>query len=558
MTALKAEFRTIWELFKELWLNRCYRYSCIAITLLSFITLLTHPTVGIDDTAFSLYFVDGVAPATGRWCLYLLHKVIPLGYNPYIIEFIGILIWNVSVTLWCSIFRQIVGKSISIWVYIVFACTMISSPILSELLVWYLHNGIFVAYGITALAVLTFTTALLEAVSRQTRVICFMVSVLLLSIALGFYESMMIVFLMGAMMFYLLLFITKAKRYLLRLWNWLGAFLFCAGASLLLRTVIIQLICVFFHLDDQKGILESRGLHEFFQWFSEEKGWSAFFAVMRDFFIKYYIDATVFLPITVTVLAIVILLIIGFSYAIRRRSFPIFFCVIAIILLPWVLPVLEGTTTPYRSSQYIPLLCGFAALLLFREIHTRKVNGVLRWAVILCTIFILTRQTIEMNKWFYLDAVKYEDAKQTMESVSLYIQENCDSSKPVCVIGSYEIPQGLISSAYSPNWSKRTKLAKFLIVTLFGSEVWSDYETPHGYAVAETPLLSVIEWGTHAFQRLDTELAKFCDMHGIFFQADNNPSHYANALQTFAESPSWPQKGSVVEQEDHIVVNFGI
>jgi MFS family permease len=527
------------------------------ITVLGFITLLIRPTIGIDDTSVELYYVHGLDPAAGRWCLYLINKIFPLGYNPHIVELVGLCIWNISVSIWCSLFRKIAGQSVSIWGATLFSCMMISSPILSELLVWYLHNGIFMGYGMAALSAAALIYALQTRTNRKNRWIGFLLSGVFLTVALGFYESLMIVFLVGTLLAYFLLLLCKSDTYLLKLRYWLGALLVCGGIGLLLRSMMIQLVIRIFHLEDQLGIIESRGLHEVLQWFTPEKGWKAFGIMLRGFLIKYYIDAAVYLPITILVLAVAILLIFGFVYGIRYKSLNIILCAAGITVLPWILPILEGTVTPYRSSQYVPLLCGFAALLLCRVGQMHQVRGLLKTVGIFAAIIILYRQVYELNKWFYLDSLKYEDAKQTMEDISLYIGENYDSNMPVCVIGHYQIPQSLIQPAYSPEWSKRTKLAKFFIAGLFGEKVWEEYNTPYGYPIAETPLLSVIEWGCYAYGRLDHELGVFCDMHGIPFVADGDIGHYELARQEMKNAPSWPQEGSIVAHEDYIVVNFG-
>jgi hypothetical protein len=557
MKAYKNQAQTTYLHVKGLWKNRYYRYSCILISILSFMTLLIHPTVGIDDTSFSLYFVDGVAPAAGRFSLFWIGKIFPLGYNPYIMELLGLCIWNVSVSIWCGLFRKISGDSVPIWGYTLFSCMMLSSPILSELLVWYLHNGIFIGYGMAALAAAALLFAMQTESKGIKRWIGFFFSGLFLTISLGLYESMMIVFLSGALMLYFLVLLCKSDGILHKIHHWLGALLICAGIGLLLRGIMIELTIRLFHLEDQLGILESRGLHEVFRWFTPERGWKAFALTLQGFFIKYYINAAVYLPITILVMAVGILLLIGLIYGIRYKSLSLFLCAIGIVASPWMLPILEGAVTPYRSSQYVPLLCGFAALLLCRVGKKYQVKGLLRSVGIFVAIVILYRQVYEMNKWLYLDALKYEDAKQTMENISLYIGENYDSSLPVCVIGNYQIPQGLIQSAYSPEWSKRTKLAKFFITNLFGERVWEVYDTPNGYPIAETPFLSVIEWGSYAFRRLDQELGKFCEMHGIPFVPDGDIGHYELARQEMINSPAWPKEGSIVAHEDFIIVNFG-
>ncbi len=80
---------------KFFWSTKCFAVGLPLIMLLSYITLLLNPTVGIDDTSFKVYYVDGVSPAMGRWCLYMINKVLPLDYNPYFVEAVGLLFfWN--------------------------------------------------------------------------------------------------------------------------------------------------------------------------------------------------------------------------------------------------------------------------------------------------------------------------------------------------------------------------------------------------------------------------------------------------------------------------------
>ena len=71
--------------------------------VLSYATLLHQPTVGIDDTAFDIYYEEGVSPAMGRWCLYLINKFFPLAYKPYFVEAIGLLLICLSERLWCLV-----------------------------------------------------------------------------------------------------------------------------------------------------------------------------------------------------------------------------------------------------------------------------------------------------------------------------------------------------------------------------------------------------------------------------------------------------------------------
>ena len=46
-------------------------------------------------------------------------------------------------------------------------------------------------------------------------------------------------------------------------------------------------------------------------------------------------------------------------------------------------------------------------------------------------------------------------------------------------------------------------------------------------------------------------------MHGFTFTEDGNLDHYRQAQKLMRDAPVWPKKGSIVEQEDYIIVNFG-
>ena len=88
-------------------------------------------------------------------------------------------------------------------------------------------------------------------------------------------------------------------------------------------------------------------------------------------------------------------------------------------------------------------------------------------------------------------------------------------------------------------------------------ELFETYNSPEGYAFAETPRLSFINWGATAFYGFDRELISFWSMHGFSFTEDGNLEHYAQARELMQDGPAWPKQGSVVELEEYIVVNFG-
>ncbi|MBQ2803829.1 MAG: hypothetical protein IJF07_08025, partial [Lachnospiraceae bacterium] len=294
-------------------------------------------------------------------------------------------------------------------------------------------------------------------------------------------------------------------------------------------------------------------LKNFLGWFDGTRPIEELVYVLKDFFVKYYCNAVVYLPIMVLVVAVVILMVWAVWQGVRKKDFFIILAAVGIVLIPWVLPLLEGVATYYRSSEYIPLLSAFAVLIVAWQFRNIKAKWV-RCAGLFLAFFLLYNQAYEMNKWLYVDAMKYEDTKRTMDAVALYIQQNCDATKPICAIGNYQTPESLIEQAYCPTWSKKYAIISFLVKGI-DEDIFEKYDTPSGYVAAESPLLSFINWGTVAFYQFDRELIKFWEMHGFSFEED--AIHVDEAWKIMEDAPIWPAKGSIVEMEDYIIVKFG-
>ena len=88
-------------------------------------------------------------------------------------------------------------------------------------------------------------------------------------------------------------------------------------------------------------------------------------------------------------------------------------------------------------------------------------------------------------------------------------------------------------------------------------ELVDDYMEPAGYRFAETPLLSVIKWGSTAFYSIDVELIKFWENRGFEFTVDGNLEHYSYGKELLENGmPAWPEEGSIMQMDGYIIVNL--
>ena len=552
--------------WKRFCFNLPFGGGLLLMMCISYATLLHNPTVGIDDTSFGVYYEEGVSPAMGRWVLFLLNKFVPLNYNPYMVEAVGLLVFCISVSIWCLVFYKVFGDRIPRGGYLAFGCAMLSNSILAEVVVWYLQDGLYIGYGLAALSVFFGIQAfeIKDGTNKGIRRKALGMSAVFLTAAAGCYESLLLVWGISMLAAFMVFRILRRADYSVRPGEWVGKLAVCGVTAIVLRSVIVSLFIRVFHLEVQTQVLKSRGLHEVLTWFDGTKSLEEFFYVMKDFFVKYYINGIVYLPILLLVLAEIIIGIFALSYMIKRKDGFILLTAIGMFLAPWIMPVLEGVATYYRSSQYIPVVTAFAILLLswkIQDISTAKclkpaLCSAMRGTAMVLLVIVLYHQAYDMNRWFYIDYLKYEDTKNTLEEVALVIERDCDVSKPICVIGNYETPESLLQEAYCPSWSKKYLLTEFLVKRVDES-LFEEYNTPYGYAFVETPRLSFINWGATAFYQFDRELIKFWKMHGFTFREDSNLEHYKAAKEMMKDGQAWPKEGSVVEMEDHIVVNFG-
>lgn len=549
--------KKIWKEAESLLRWKPYIICMLVMLIATYGSLVLHPTIGIDDTAWKVYFVDGVAAVMGRWVLYAINKIIPIAeYNPYIVEGFFMVLFMVSATLWVVLLKRILGDRVSNWVYTFFGCVFLGAPITSEVITYYLSNGISIGFGFTALAVWYLWEAFGDEYQGKLKGLPLIYSALWLWLALGCYESFIIVYMVAICIFYAFERGLKGKASCLAVPKVMLATLFSGVLCVVLRSIWSKVSIVIFSLEDQLNVLHYRGMSELLVWFDGEKTLQDFVLVLKQFFVKYYINALMYKPITLMVLGFGMMGLWALIQSIRKKDGIVVLAVIGAMLVPWILPMLEGYATYYRSSQYIVLVNAAivpAAALLFEKLKNRSWC---RIAGFVLAFILLYHEAYEMNYWLKVDQDKYEDACRTMDAVALEIIRDYDESLPVCVVGEYNVPDAIASKSYCPLWSKKYTIAS-AIINFLDDDLLEEYVDELGYVYAETPLLSVIKWGSVAFYSNDVELIKFWENRGFSFVVDGNLEHYAYGKQLLAEGmPSWPEEGSIVQMDGYIIVNL--
>ena len=179
---------------------------------------------------------------------------------------------------------------------------------------------------------------------------------------------------------------------------------------------------------------------------------------------------------------------------------------------------------------------------------------VLRGVVCAALVVTLWNQCTDMNKWFYVDDMKYQDAKDTVSKVAYELEKNFDTSKPVAFTGTYMVPRSIIADAYIEYNSEIFYKMKS-ITDVIDEHLLDKFYRDYGVWIAQTPSLSVIDWGREAFDSGE-ELERFFAMHGHEIQTLDDWELYQEIKQQAIGMPSFPEEGSIVDMGEYIIVNF--
>lgn len=557
--------------FKALWGSRLYRAVLILTALCSYGFLVTHHTVGIDDTPFTLYFEEGLNAIVGRWFLFLLNKVFHVAeFAPFIVDLAGVLILMAAVTVWGALLHLICGDRVPHWGYLFFSCVFLSCPLLAEVYPYYLHNGVSVGYLCTGIS-LCFFRELSEERGGRWKILTEAAGMaFFLFAALGCYESFMIVWLLGI---FLVLLTEKYMNMPCRVWMILGITVLSAAAAILLRSVMIESVIRIFGLGHLRESAVQRSVGEILGWLFEPGAAAEFAMALKRFYVMYFVFGYAYYPVKIFVIAAVFIGAFGLYSAFRKKSVWIFVLTAGSFISCILLVPVEGKTTLYRAAQFLPVICGYGAFLaafavggLRRErycseeatgqIHSRR--GVIRKIMTVMSVLLLSavlwNQCFEMNKWFYVDWLKYESAVNLVRQIDTELKKDFDTSKPVVFIGNYVPPESIIGDAYV-KYGTETFFDMKRLTDPIDEHLLEKFYRDYGVWVAQTPALSVLEWGINAFES-DEELARFFAMHGMEIKANTNQAYFAEASEYFLNMPVFPKDGSIEDRGEFIIVRL--
>lgn len=539
---------------------------------------ITHPAIGIDDTAVELYLEDGLEVVMGRWTVFLINKLFHLSeFAPFMLEFVGVILFMLGITLFCVLLRRFFGDHIDVWGYTVFACIFLSNPIISEVYVYYYHDGSDLAYVLIGLALLCFLKAIDMDGKWRAKLPWYVKSMLFAWVAVGCYESFLILYILGILALLFLCGMTGRRRlsttFVLKNLG-IGALL--SAGCIILRSVMIELVTAVFQLQDAQGILPARSLSEMLVLFSGKDGLRELVMLAKRFWLVYHVNAIVYLPITGFEFATIFVAGLSVYLAVKKKNlwYPVLFA--GMMIATFLLTVAEARITGYRSCQFLPFFTAFGCVLCYlalsgfgssgnvnRTNGGNSVNGTSRatgkrWGR--CVAFILAavliyNQAAAMNQSFYEDYRKYENDKEILNQIAYDVASEYGTETPILFVGHYSTPDAITENYYVSydSWQYRLISA---ITDPVDEHLKEKYHTWNGYSFGGEALNPLIQWGLIAFDGTNRELIRFMEMHGHSFKTVKDPAVIEEAKRIGDTMPAWPAQGSIAEQDGYILIHI--
>lgn len=547
--------RKLLEDVKWLFSHKLYVIALAITAICGYGFEIVTPIIGIDDTAVELYIGDGLEVVMGRWTVYLLNKFFHMSeFSPFMMELIGVILLCVGATLFVVLLRRILGDKVGVVAATIFACVYVSNPIISELYIYYYHNGVDLGYILIALSLWFFVDAM-EAKGRK-KLLPFIGSMLLAWVAAGCYESLLIMYIMGIIMVIFLRGVYGADKLTFRhvAGNLVIGALLCVGI-ILLRTIIIEVLTVIFGLQGVLGEMSQRNLLEIFDVLLREDGLDYIKMLIKRYWVVYFVNAIVYLPTTGYVLSVTVFGIYSLVHALKKKSIWLPLLWVGMLITPFLLTLMEGQVAYYRSCQFMPLFTATGVLLLYLAAAKCKRLPAINYLATAFVVVLIYNQAAGLNENFYVDYLKYEDTKEVLTGIAQDIERDYGTETPVVFTGYYETP-GPIMERYCVSYSSWQYRWIVRITDKIDPHIKEKYYTPYGYCYIGEAIYPFIQWGFDAFDGTNGEMIKFLKMHGHSFTTITDKTVLENARQIGETMPKWPQAGSITEQDGYILVNI--
>lgn len=499
MENIKNEYKNATKYFLK---NKAFIVAIILVTILSFGFTITHPSVGMDDTAFDRYYQDKEMLAIGRWGSYLVYQILNITeFIPFWIDFIASSIIMLTAVLWCVFLKKNLKEKLSNTAYIIFATIFISFPIINEIFIFENCNiAVMLGSFLASLGIMVFY----ENYSNIHKKSIYIVSALILTLAMSMYEACAQIMLVSICITAILMIYTNKDKKIKDIFKYLFATLGILIISIVLNSIIVKVIYLL-------GVRVSDVA-------DKEINWGKY-GILESFqlIVINIINAmrnTRYFPVLIFDIVSIIGLAISILQSDKKRNWMILVIFIAMFLSNFAISMLQLDSVLYRTCTSWGLFVAIITMAVYKILSEYKVTKIL---ATVCIFILVLLQTKTLNQLFYNDYKRYQKDLAIAHELIFDLEKDYDTSKPLVIMG-------------------------------------TPYKGMAGYG-AQSNSLSVLWWGKKAFNDNGAEFIKFLNSLGYDFKRPNDEQYEKGKVESETMN-RYPKDGSIKELEDYIVINF--
>lgn len=531
-------------IFKNIIKEKIIWIPLLLTVICSYGFYITNYTIGLDDTSVIRYYVDGRAPAMGRYSIYLLERITDVAnFSPFILEICNIILLSAAALACIVLFKVITKDRVPLFIYSIFACVFVSYPLFNEIFIYYLHGspGMSLGYLLTALCTLWTYIYIQNEEKKKIRNLVF--AIIAMYFAIGIYESFALVYILLCSATLLLFSVYEKKMTAKQVLKWILIFVLPVLFAVVFRSVTFFLFSTILDVPNYM-----RGMGDM-RWMFGANRIENFKNLLLDWFTMYGVNALFYEPIRNYALSMIAFFIYIVIKIVKQKNGWIVLGGLGVFLSPWLLMPVEGLVTTYRANLGLAFATSFAAMLVFYELH-RWIKW--KWIIPVIAGILIFNQSYDLNHWFFVDYLKYEYQVELTNQIYYELSQNYDLGKPVVFIGSEMLPDDLASYTHIEYEDREYKKISRL-KEIFDINIPQNFFDSVGYLYVEVPNLWLYAWGQNAFEEGPVELSKFYAMHGYEI-IPGTGGNYQEASIVNANMPAFPKDGSIVELEKYIVV----
>lgn len=524
--------------------NRWFMITLVLVAVMSFGFTLTHPTISVDDTAMDYYYRQYELLTQGRFFQVLIDKILGIyNFRPFVLDFFAVLCLITAAILWSSLFKKLSNNQLKSIVYVFFACFFVSYPLITEIFI-YMGSDFETGLGHAMIPFILYIMFMITSEHQNlNKLSTYMVPSFLIALTLSLYEAFAVVYLFG-------IFAVLIVRFLYSDDSRNGKDVVKQGfyyvipliGGIAMRLVIDMILKLMFHLGSSTNA--SKEIH----W---DKGFIENLPKLIDgSILSFFYNGLVYLPITILLIAIGATFLLMIRQGIKHRSLVIVALYLGSILSIFSLTILQGIETPYRACTVFSVYVAFVFMLVLQFVEEDRFWRRIKKAIVVVFCIMLIWQVNDINKWFYVDYMRYEEEVNVVNQVAAEIRANYDVNKPVVFLGDYKLSDNI--NQYTS--AEKNSLAGTLYMNLTGIVPEGKYAYKYVQSNGDSFLDWAVGWN---FENNVSEAHKFFKALGYDFKADNYEMR-EEAYSLAQDKPKWPKKGSIFETDKFIVVNFGV